>query len=836
MTFVSALLLWLSVAVTGVVQDQTGAVLPSATVELVNAAGAVVETTTADMGGAFHFDAVAPGTYELRAGYEGFKPAIAKVRVGTRPPSPQRLVLDLAALTQEITVSSAAEVGAAAGNNVDAITIDQNMLESLPVFDNDFVATMSQFLDAGSIGNGGVTIVVNGMEVSALNVSASAMQQIRINQDPYSAEYSRPGRGRVEILTKPGTQEYHGEGSFIFRDAAANARNPFAATKPPEDRQIYEGFLGGPLGLSGKTSFMLSANDQILNQQSFVYAIDPAGIIQDNVPHKNGQARVSGSITRQVSDTNTFSIRPNYQYETDQNRNVGGTTLASAATTFTHHEQQVTYTQQTVMRPTLLNQFQVLVGHEREPTVSASAAPGIVVNGAFTGGGGQGDLVRTETHMNLNESLGWTTGHHLVQAGFQLPDWSRRGFYDRSNFGGTFYFSGLDTYASGTPYAFIQQQGNGDLAFLEKQIGTYIKDDWQARAGLSLSFGLRYDWQNYFHDNNNVAPRFSVAFAPGNTKTNVLRAGVGVFNDRSGPVVIADVLHSQPGGLIKYVVTDPGYPNPFASTGAAATPPPSIVRLASDVQIPQTVQYSVGLDHQLQKALTLSLTYTGARGYHMFRSRDVNAPPPPLYLTRPDPAYGVVREVESNGRQETDSLQVTVRGKVSRWFNGQMQYTLSRGYNDTNGIGSYPANDYDLSGEWARADFDRRHRFNLLGRTGLKLFDLGVGLSMNSGGPYNETLGLDLFNNGRGRARPDGVPRNSLETTGFASLDIRASRDLKLGAGKDAREVTLGLDAFNLLNHVNYGTFVGTLSSPLFGQPVSARSARQLQFSVRMKF
>ena len=172
------------------------------------------------------------------------------MRVGTRPPSSQRLVLGLADLTQEITVSNAAaEVGATAGNNVDAITIDQNMLESLPVFDNDFVATMSQFLDAGSIGNGGVTIVVNGMEVSALNVSASAVQQIRINQDPYSAEYSRPGRGRVEILTKPGTQEYHGDGNVIFRDAHLNARNAFATTtKPPEQRRIYEGFLGGPLG------------------------------------------------------------------------------------------------------------------------------------------------------------------------------------------------------------------------------------------------------------------------------------------------------------------------------------------------------------------------------------------------------------------------------------------------------------------------------------------------------------------------------------------------------------------------------------------------------------
>jgi hypothetical protein len=825
------------IAVSGIVQDQTGAVLAAAKVELVNAAGAVLQTTAADARGAFRFEGVAPGQYELRARYEGFRPASARVRVGTRPPPSQKLVLDLAGLASEITVSNAAtEVGAAAGNNVDAITIDQDMLASLPVFDNDLIATMSQFLDSGSIGTGGVTIVVNGMEVNALNVSSSAVQQIRINQDPYSAEYSRPGRGRVEILTKPGTQEYHGDGNLIFRDAHVNARNPFATTKPPEQRRIYEGFLGGPLGTSGKMSFMLSANEEIQDQQAFIYAIGPAGIIQDTLPHKSGDARVTGSVTRQISDKNTFAIRPNYQYENDENRGVGGTTLASAASTFTHHEQQVTYTQQTILRPTLLNQFQMLVGHEREPTLSASSERGIVVNGAFTGGGGQADLVRTETHMNLNESLTWTKGHHLIQAGFQLPDWSRRGFYDRSNFGGTFYFSGLDAYAGGKPYAFTQQQGNGDLALLEKQLGTYIKDDWQARSGLSLSFGLRYDWQNYFHDNNNFAPRFSVAYAPGKKKTNVLRAGIGVFNDRSGPVVIADVLHSQPGGLIKYVVSNPGYPDPFASAAAAASQPPSIVQLAPDVQIPQTVQYSVGLDHQLQKALTLSLTYTGSRGYHLFRSRDVNAPPPSLYLTRPDPAYGVVRQVESTGRQEFDSLQITVRGKLSRWFNGQMMYVLTRGYNDTNGIGSYPANDYDLSGEWARADFDRRHRVNLLGRMDLKLFDLGVGLGMNTGWPYNETLGLDPFNNGRGRARPVGVPRNSLETTGFAQLDLRASRSLKLGAGKDAREITFGLDAFNVLNHVNYGAFIGTLSSPLFGQPVSARGARQLQFSARMKF
>ena len=747
-------------------------------------------------------------------------------------------MLDLAAISQEITVSNVvAEVSASAAGNVDAVTIDEHMLDSLPVFDRDYIATMSRFLDTGSLGNGGVTVVVNGMEVNALNVSASAVSQIRINQDPYSAEYSRPGRGRIEILTKPGSQEYHGETNVIFRDARFNARNAFSTTKPPEQRRIFEGFLGGPLGRSGKTSFMLSANDERDDNQAFIYAFGLSGLIEDTLPQTSGRALVTGSVTHQISDRNTFSIRPNYQYELDENRGAGGTTLASAATTFRHHEQQVTYTHQTILRPALVNQLQMLFGHEREPTTSRTADAGIVVAGAFTGGGGQGDLVRTETHINLNESLVWTHGAHLVQAGFQLPDWSRRGFFDRTNFGGTFFFAGLDAYAAGRPYAFMQQQGNGDLALLEKQVGTYLKDDWRVRPGFSIGYGLRYDWQNYFHDNNNVAPRFSVAYAPGNAKTNVVRAGVGVFNDRSGPVVIADVLHSQSGGLTRSVISNPGYPDPFASTGVAAAQPPSIVRLAPDVRIPQTVQYSAGLDHQLQKATTLSLMYTAARGFHLFRSRDINAPLPPLYRARPNSAYGVIRQVESTGRQDSDSLTVTLRGRVTRWFNGQMQYTLSRVYNDTNGIASFPANDYDLSGEWARADFDRRHRFLVLGRVSVvKAIDLGVGLTLNSGGPFTETLGGDVYNNGRGRARPLGVGRNTLEGGGFATLDLRASREVRFGTGKDARTMTFGLDAFNLLDRVNYGTYVGTVSSPLFGLPVSARPPRQLQISARLKF
>ncbi len=277
-----------AVAVTGVVLDQTGAILPDAAVDLTTAAGIVAKSTTADGAGMFRFDGVPAGQYTLVARFEGFKPAIVKLRVGPRPPSAQKLVLSLADVTQEITVSNAAaQVDTTSANNLDAVTVDQNMLESLPVFDQDYIATLSRFLDSGSLGNGGVTVVVNGMEVSALRVSASAVQQIKINQDPYSAEYSRPGRGRIEILTKPGGQTYHGEGNVILRDAVFDARNAFASVKPPEQKHIFEGVIGGPVGSSGKTSFLVSAHDQRDDQQAIVFAVGPSGTIQDVAPQPN---------------------------------------------------------------------------------------------------------------------------------------------------------------------------------------------------------------------------------------------------------------------------------------------------------------------------------------------------------------------------------------------------------------------------------------------------------------------------------------------------------------------------------------------------------------------
>ncbi len=621
---------------------------------------------------------------------------------------------------------------------------------------------------------------------------------------------------------------------MIVRDSALNSRNAFASVRPPELRRIGDGFLAGPVGHGGTTSFMMSVKADSEDRQAIVFALGPQGDIRDAVSQPYRHLLASLGLIHQRG-ASTISIRPSYETETD-NRGAGGTTLGSAATTYFHRETGVTYNQQTVVRPTVVNQFQILVGHELEPRTSVSSAPGVVVNGAFTGGGAQVNLRRTELHVQLAENLAITKESHLLQLGFQVPDWSRRGFYDRSGFGGTYYFSDLGAYAAGRPYAFIQQQGNGDVVWLEKVLGLYANDDWQIGPRATLSVGLRYDWSNYFADHDNVAPRVSVSIKPRGEST-VLRGGAGLFYDKVGPFPVIDVLNFRPGGLQRIVLTNPTYPDPFEAGPAAAAIPPSVARFAPGIQVPWTLQYSGGVERQLFKTATLSVMYYGSDG-RLFRSRDVNAPPPPLYAARPDPAFGVVRQIDSSARQRSDSLEVTLRGRFRQVLSGQVQYAVSHTSNDSGGLNWFPANDYDLAGERARADLDRRHRLVALASvTPGRQFNIGLALTLQSGLPYSELLGTDLFNNGRGNARPAGVPRNTLQGAGSADIDVRLSRDFTLGGtGSTSRRLTVGLDAFNVLNAVSYGTYVGTVTSPLFGRPVTAQAPRELQLSARVKF
>jgi carboxypeptidase family protein len=827
--------------VAGILLDPSGAVIADAKVVLRREGQPPEQTTTTNQKGEFRFTRVATGDYEIEARKDGFKQTITQHTVRAKSPPVLQIVLPIADVREEIAVGDRPnQVNTNPDENVDVIKLDRDELKKLPVLGNDVIAGLANLLDASSTGTGGPTVLVDGLETTR-KVPASMIKEVRINQNPYSAEFARPGRGRIEVITKAGESEYHGEVEFIFRDYRLDARNAFALERPPEQRRIFSGTLTGPIGNGKKTSFFFSANREEEDLQSVVFARTPAGVVSANVANPNRDTELSFRIDHQASKRTTFSIRYEHTFDSTGNGGVGGFNLPEVATNSRSREHQLFFNHRQIISPTMVNEFTLRAGSDT--SITRSVRPGIprlVVLDAFTGGGSQTDRRSSENHVQMNEIFSWNHGKHFVKTGVNIPDISRRGLSDRNNFGGTFSFSTIEDYLNNRAFLFSINQGDGYLVFWQKEFGFFVQDNILVRPNLSIAPGLRYDKQNYLEDKNNFSPRLSFAFAPDKKRRTVLRGGAGIFYDRTGAGPMGDRLRFDGRRLRQVNITDPGYPDPFTSGGTLLAQPVSIVRFAPDLRSPYTFQFSIGAERQLNKSLTATATYINIRGIKQFRSRDINAPFPP-YVERPDPTIGVLRQVESSAQLQTHSLELMLRGRISRFFTGTVQYNLGRAYNNTGGINSRPANSYDLTGEWSRADFDERHRFNLLGTiTAGEWFNLGMTLALTSGRPYSLTTGRDDNRDSLANDRPGGEPRNSLQGPGAATLDLRWAKEFRLKETKKKEDerpaITVAVAAFNVLNRTNYVGFVGNLSSPFFGLPVASRPARRTQLTVGFQF
>jgi hypothetical protein len=829
------------VAVTGIVIDQRRAPVTDATVALHREPNAVEEPVKTDVAGRFRFEAVVDGSYSIEVEHDGFARSVTPVQVSGRAPAMLTIKLSVSSVVTKLTVvgDEPAQVSTDISENSDTASVDQNLLEKVPVFDQDYVTAMSAFLDAGAIGTSGVQTIVNGVEVTSVTVSASAVQEVRINQNPYSAEYGRPGRGGLEIITKEAGSDYHGTFNFIFRDSVLNARDTFALVRAPEQRRIFEGAFSGPIGQSKSWSFMLSGHRQEEDLQSIVFAQDLSGPIQENVPSPKRDTLLTIHIGHEFSENHVAYWQYTEWDYPSSNQGVGGFVLPEAATNSDQWEREWVFNDRRTISPHLLFQFQFLVGWEHHATTSVNSAQKIVVQDAFTSGGAQTDLLGVEHNVQISAVASWTHAKHLVKFGLNVPDLSLRDIVNHNNFGSTYYFASLSDYQAKNPYAFRQEQGTGTVSYWDDQLAGFVQDEYRFRPNLSFSLGLRYNWQNHLLDYSQFAPRFAFAYSPGKKRKIVIRGGAGAFYDRTGANPPGDVLLNNGVLLRNVLILNPSYPDPFSGGVQLATLPSDIVQFDSTIREPYTIQYSLGVERQLAKRTTLAVTYTGSRGIDLFRSRDINAPLPAGYTVIPNPAIGILRNIESSGRQAANALEITLRGQMTRYATGLVQYTLSHTDNNTSGITWFPANQYDLSGEWSRADFDQRHRLNLLESFSPgKQLTFGVGVQVTSGKPYTMIAGQDLFNTGILNARPAGVPRNSLEGPAYADLDLRLSRDFYFSKTKreKGKVTTLGFEAFNVLNHVNYVSYVGNLQSPFFGQAVLALPTRRLQLTVRFKF
>jgi hypothetical protein len=829
-------------SVRGSVVDPTGATVPGATVRLEASDGKLVAQTTVDSAGNFTLPNLPAGTFSLAVpAFSGFASHTQSLRL-TSGVATVKITLDPESINQQITVGAEQSLSTDTSANRDTVSVTGNELKKLPVFDQDYIATLTPFLDAAAGSSGGVTLIVDGVEMKSVGVSASAIQEVRINNDPYSAEFTRPGRGRIEIITKPGSPNFHGEANFIARDATFNAKNYFARVKPPESRRIYEGHLSGPIGHGGHTSFITSASHREQDTAAVVNAQGPNGVINENVLTPNRNSQYSIRVTHDFSPNHRLSIGYNFENSTSTNAGVGGITLPEAGYNLSSREDDAIFNDRIIISPSLINQLQITLEKDEDVTQSVTSAQSIQVSGSFIGGGAQADVAKTENTIHVNEIITWSHGKHYIRAGVQLPQFSRRAVDDRTNRLGTFKFASLANYAGNTPYVFTAQQGPGRGLYWINEFGSFLQDQIKLSPKLQLALGLRYDWQTFLADNNNLAPRISLAYAPDKGKT-ILRIGTGVFYDRTGGDFPATVKLHDGVVLHSVQIQNPDFPLPSGFN--LGNIPTNLVRFDQHVRAPYAFQYSFGIERQLHKTVTVTAAYRGQVQIKSFRSRDANAPilPPNPSLTanypRPSLNFGQIQQIESGGRNLLNAFDLSLRSQAGRWFTGQAQYTLSSFDSNTGGINAFPQDQYHPNDEWGRANQDRLQRFNLIGNINPDHWlSLGVGATLYSGPPYDETTGNDYFHTGLGNARPTGVGHNALQAGGTASLDLLYNHDFRLTKekGDKAKILSAGISAFNALNHTNFTNYIGTLSSRLYGQPTAALAGRQLQFSIGIQF
>jgi len=869
-----------SPSVHGVVADATGAIVPGAEVDLLDTSGSVAGSGHSDGEGNFQLAAPHSGSFTLVVSEPGFdtvrtpvvvaSPAVvsgAAASLTFAAVAPVHIVMPIAAVASTVRVNAdSSEDLTAPDANHDSSVMTAGDLKALPIFDNDYATAMSAFLDQNVSDTGGTGLMVDGVEANRATVSASAVQEIRINQDPYSAQYYWPGRGQMEIITKSTADRYHGQFNFLFRDSAMNAQNALAPVKPFEQRQTYEGHATGPIPHLKKTSFLGSFNRVVYDQDSVIDATlvptpdNPSGIYQANVYTPSRDTEFSTRIAHQFRDGVNGYVQYSYQDATAQNQNVGGQSLAAAGYNNAFREDDFVAHLDQALSPFMLNQVSIVGERDSTRNSNVADAPQINVSGDFISGSAQADSLATEFNARFYDMLTWTRGRHTIKIGAGTPHIDRRAYDDNTNALGTYTFgptlavdgvtvlqSALQNYAANLPSGFTQNTGDTHFIYHQQEMGAFIQDQFKITDHFTITPGLRYDWQNFLATRRlGFSPRVSFAWLLSEDSKLVLRGGGGIYYDRfgSGPLLdlerYADarrralVLSFNPADLPASGCV------PITVCFALTAQPPSLAELAPNAKIPYQMQYGLSIERQLGEKATGVVSVYQARGIDSFRSVDINAPTPESgYTVRPDPAFGRIRQMQSQGFWEGDSMDISYRGRLNKYFTGFGRYTWSHYSSDTGGIGWFPQNQYDPNDEWSRTGFDRRNRLGMYAMFNREsLLNISAGIFANQGTPWTVLTGTDAYGDGLFNTRPDGVARNSETMPSYVDLDLRWGHDFAITPNKDEEAPRLGFSAgaFNVLNHPNPTAIDPVETSPEFGQVTSVAPPRRIQLGMRFQF
>ena len=496
----------------GSVADERGALVVGAQVSLDDGRGHKYRTQTSKEG-RYYFVAV-PGSYKLTASATGFAEFTRSLEL-----LPSRLnTLDV---TLKITLREQIEVRAAR-DSLTITTIAGGQLAALPQDPRQLMRRLQRLARASGMADE-LVVYVDGFREEGRLPPKEDIESIRVNSDPFAAEFSEPGKGRVEITTKPATDTFHGELNFNFNSQWLNARDPFALSRAPVQLRDYSVVFSGPIKRNRWGYFLdLSRNEADESAVVNATVLNPTTLVSQPF---------TTALVTPLRDTD-FSFRTNYllsrKHQLDfrygrsnsakQNQGLeDGFDLPERAATTRYRDDVLRVSLTSFFSERWLNEARLELGRSRSTSMALNSGPAVFVLDSFNGGGNQDLLLGDALRQNLKvgDSATYTVGRHTWKAGL-FTEAVRLKDIDRSNFGGTFIFgtdfernerglpvpgpvliTPLESYRRTVlglpgyrPLQFTIDAGDPSVGLTQWGMSLFAQDDWRPNPRLTLSYGL----------------------------------------------------------------------------------------------------------------------------------------------------------------------------------------------------------------------------------------------------------------------------------------------------------------------------------------------------------